>query len=1056
MKNPAKILPLAALFISIISCSTGKMTGKNLEEGFLTIPDSVQTSVYWYWISGNISEQGVVEDLRSMKQAGIDRAFIGNIGLPANEAPEGPVKLFSDEWWHITRTALRTASELGIEIGIFNCPGWSQAGGPWIEPQQSMRRLASTRTVVDGGGRVELELPVPKANAEVDFQDVKVIAFPGKEYVEAWISAEIILPADRPLTVDITSSEPLDLRSITVQVSPAPMTAQAEVQVKTDSGYKTVSSFAIDRSNTMPEVGFDTWAPVVVSVPNSTAREFRVIFSNATPDAGISRIVLSSEPRVERYAEKTFAKMFQTPLPYWHEYMWAPQPALDAPLLAIAENEVIDLTPFMNGNTLSWDAPEGRWTVMRTGMLPTGVKNDPAAVEGRGLEVDKMTSKYLQHHFDSFLGAIMERIPAEERKTFTTVVADSYEKGGQNFSDTFIDDFTAAYGYDPVPFLPVYEGFVVGSPDKSDRFLWDMRRLAADKLSYEHIGGLREIANRHGLSLWVENYGHWGFPGEFLQYGGQADEVAGEFWSEGSLGDLENRAASSCGHIYGMQKISSESFTCGGVHYSRHPADMKQRGDRFFAEGINSTLLHLYISQYADDVFPGTNAPFGNEFNRKNTWFTHLDLFTEYLKRTNYMLQQGLNVADVAYFIGEDTPKMTGITDPALPAGYQFDYINAEVLLRDAFVEDGMLTLPHGTRYRILVLPRQETMRPELLDKIAALVSNGAVVLGPAPSRSPSLEGWPSADERVRRTAASLWGEIPAGEKYARIGAGMIMEGMTMEEAFALIECVPDLVVTKGAPVLYAHREVAGMHIYFVTNQSGERVEFDAGFRTVGMTPELWLPVDGSTRALSEYSVSGAHTSVPLRLEPFESCFVVFRDKLAESNGDGGRNFTDATVVKEIDSPWTLRFDSSASKRGPAEAVVLENLSDLSTHADDAIKYYSGNIIYETSVIIETLPEGRLLLDLGDVGAMAKVYVDNRYAGGVWTLPYTVDVTGLLKKGENNIRIDVVGTWVNRLIGDSSLPVETRGTYTPNNPWAPDSPLQKSGLVGPVSVIAVQ
>ena len=220
--------------------------------------------------------------------------------------------------------------------------------------------------------------------------------------------------------------------------------------------------------------------------------------------------------------------------------------------------------------------------------------------------------------------------------------------------------------------------------------------MMADRLSYDHIGALRELAHRDGFTTWLENYGHWGFPGEFLQYGGQSDEVAGEYWSEGELGNIENRAASSCAHIYGKNKVSAESFTAAFSPYARHPYRMKQRGDRFFSEGINNTLLHVYISQAADGRKPGMNAFFGNEFNRNNTWFDQLDLFITYLKRCNFMLQQGLNVADAAYFIGENVPKMTGVCDPALPAGYQFDYINAEVLCRDATVRDGLLTLPHG------------------------------------------------------------------------------------------------------------------------------------------------------------------------------------------------------------------------------------------------------------------------------------------------------------------------------------------------------------------------
>jgi len=185
-----------------------------------------------------------------------------------------------------------------------------------------------------------------------------------------------------------------------------------------------------------------------------------------------------------------------------------------------------------------------------------------------------------------------------------------------------IPDFIKQYGYDPVPYIPVLQGVVVGSEDQSDRFLWDLRRLIADKVSYEYVGGLRDVSHQHGLTTWLENYGHWGFPGEFLQYGGQSDEVAGEFWSTGDLGDIENKIASSCGHIYGKPKVWAESFTCGGPDFTYYPGGIKQRGDRFFTEGINSTLLHLYIEQ-PDERVPGINAPFCTEFNRHNTWFSN-------------------------------------------------------------------------------------------------------------------------------------------------------------------------------------------------------------------------------------------------------------------------------------------------------------------------------------------------------------------------------------------------------------------------------------------------
>ena len=391
-------------------------------------------------------------------------------------------------------------------------------------------------------------------------------------------------------------------------------------------------------------------------------------------------------------------------------------------------------------------------------MTPTGVTNSPATPEATGLEVDKLSRRHTQRHFDAYIGEILRRIPEKDRTTFKVVVQDSYETGGQNFTDDMIAEFESTYGYSMLPYLPAYYGYTVGNNDLSDRFLWDLRRFVADRVAYEYVGGLKEISNAHGLTTWLECYGHWGFPGEFLQYGGQSDEIGGEFWSVGELGDIENRAASSCGHIYGKRKIWAESNTSGGPAYSRSPIDMKQRTDRFFTEGINSTLLHLYIQQADTASYPGINAWFGNEFDAHNTWFSHFDLFTSYLKRCNYMLQRGINIADVAYLIGEDAPKMTGLQHPALPKGYQFDYINAEVLMLGANVAQGNITLPHGTTYRVLVLPPTDNMRPELLTKIKRMVNDGATILGTPPIYSPSLKNYPEADKEVQTLSRELWG----------------------------------------------------------------------------------------------------------------------------------------------------------------------------------------------------------------------------------------------------------------------------------------------------------
>lgn len=1048
-----KLFAYAILIFNLqISCLA--LSGNSLKSVFADPMDKVKTSVYWYWISGNVSEEGVKKDLHAMKKAGIDRAFIGCMGVDGVVTPYEKVKFGSPKWWRILHSALKTATELDIEIGIFNTPGWSQSGGPWVKPSQAMRYLASSSYELEGGGKISLNLRRESA----DFQDVKVLAFPMISKGNSLNSGEIDFPKDekKPYEFFFKSDKDFTLRSVLFYPSQKGINTRARLFVKDGDNYRKLGEYSIDRFNFALNVGFSPYAPVVISIPGVRGREFKVEFDSSAGGSGLKDIVLSSKARIERYPEKSLAKMFQSPLPYWNEYQWPAQAPLDAGAEYISSKDVLDISSCLNGDKLEWEAPPGKWLVMRMGMLPTGVTNTPADPEATGLEVDKMSRAHVEAHFEAYMGEIIRRIPAEDRKSWKLVVQDSYETGGQNFTDDFIDSFKSRYGYDPLPFLPVYQGYIVDSPDRSNRFLWDLRRLVADRVAYDYVGGLRDISHKYGLRTWLENYGHWGFPGEFLQYGGQSDEIGGEFWSFGNLGNIENRAASSCGHIYGKRLIYAESFTSAARPFSCYPGQMKARGDRFFAEGINSSLLHLCISQVSDSELPGINAWFNSEFNRLNTWFSHMDLFSAYLKRANLMLQQGINVADVAYFIGEDAPKMTGIAQPALPKGYQFDYINAEVIERDLFVRNGLLTLPHGTQYKILVLPKLKTMRPELLKKLNTLLNDGAVILGPAPERSPSGKDYGLADVKVKELADSMWKGLDGKNvKYVRRGKGMLMLGLDMQEALDIIACRPDCKLPADLPVLYAHRTANDMEIYFLTNQSAKSIDLNPEFRVKGKRPEWWEPTTGKVRALPAFSHTEFGTAVPMRLEPFESAFIVFKDSATLlPGGSSADNCPKAETCLSLDKDWKVTFKDSL--RGPKESQTFPKLIDISTHTDDLIRYYSGTLIYEKEIELKDLPDGEIYLNLGYVGVMAKVSVNGDYAGGVWTAPYRVDVSNKLRKGKNLISVEVTTTWQNRLIGDSALSKDKRTTWAACNNWRKNDALQKSGLLGPVVLESIK
>jgi len=507
--KPSCFILLVALTFALPTCriAAGECaeSASALERGFRHPPETTKPWCYWYWISDNISKEGITRDLEAMARVGIGEAFIGNIFL--DDIPAGDVKVLTEPWWECVEHAIREGGRVGVNIGMFNCPGWSQSGGPWIEPGQAMRYLVSSETRVQGPVRFEQKLPVPKE----PFQDVAVLAFPApqgdgdrlasrlprvsctpaaadtEKLVDGNPDTALAFPpgagqGKNAFLIEIALAERLTARSLSVIPSDSPWAAQCELQRADDAGqFHTVRRFKFDRSNMRTHVGPMPRGPVTVSFAPATAQRFRLVLTSVTGKAALAEIDLSPAARLESFVEKQLGKMHPTPLPMWDTYLWPVQPEPDQRALSIPPRNVIDLTDRLaDDGTLGWDVPPGEWIVLRTGMTTTGTRNAPASPEGEGLEVDKMNREAAKTHFDAFIGQVLRRMPPSERKALKHVIADSYEMGSQNWTDGFATTFRERYGYDPTPWLPVLTGRIVAGADQSDRFLWDLRRLVAD------------------------------------------------------------------------------------------------------------------------------------------------------------------------------------------------------------------------------------------------------------------------------------------------------------------------------------------------------------------------------------------------------------------------------------------------------------------------------------------------------------------------------------------------------------------------------------------------
>lgn len=441
---------------------------------------------------------------------------------------------------------------------------------------------------------------------------------------------------------------------------------------------------------------------------------------------------------------------------------------------AVPRERIANLTDkLINGGRLAWDVPPGNWTILRMGHTSTGKDNHPAPESGRGLECDKLSKEAAEFHFNHLMGKLIaDNQPlVGEQRTLVSTHIDSWELGSQNWTPKFPEEFQRLRGYDPLPWLPVMSGRVVDSIEVSERFLWDVRMTVNDLLCANYAGHFRELAHRNGIRLSIEAYDTP--PCDDLTYAGRADEPMAEFWSwAGQIPNAGHRYSSiemaSAAHVYGRPILGAEAFTATNEEkWQGHPANLKALGDWAFCQGVNRFVFHRYAAQpwTNPDRAPGMSmGPWGLHYERSQTWWEMSRAWHEYLARCQYLLQQGLFVADLCFLSPESSPQRTlsPVKNGYERPGYNFDLCPAEALLTRVSAKDGRLVLPDGMSYRMLVLPQAGTMTPRLLRKIRDLVQAGATVLGAPPKKSPSLQDYPACDEEVAALTRELWGDKPA------------------------------------------------------------------------------------------------------------------------------------------------------------------------------------------------------------------------------------------------------------------------------------------------------
>lgn len=997
----------------------------DLKSNFSSPPGESRLRCYWWWLNSMATKESITRDLEEMKAKGYGGASLVDAGSSsydiASKTQAGSV-FMSPQWMELYQHAVKEAERLGIELSVNVQSGWNP-GAPSITPEYALKKLVYTETNAVGGQMLHLELPQPETN--LMYQDILVQAIPQQS-------------------------------------------------------------------------------------PNSPIKDDAIL----------------------NWSKKTFNKAMG-----WQGIypLYELREGFDnqAQVPVLKKSEILDVTRFFDGKTLQWNAPAGKWTIIRYGYTCTGAVTSTTSDGWNGLSVDHLNPEAFQLFANTVIQPLVDAAK-QAGNSVKFLQTDSWEMGMVNWTNHFPEEFRRLRGYDLNSYFPVMTGRVVESQDISNRFLHDLRKTVGDCVAENHYQLFYNLAHNNGMGIHPESGGPHSAPVDALRVMSISDFPQGEFWAMSNTHRVSDAARlavkqSACvAHTNGKRFVAAEGPTSIGPQWERSPKDLKSNIDRVFCSGINRIVWHTFTSSPKEFGLPGNEYFAGTHLNPNITWWNHAGDFISYLNRCSYMLQQGLYVADVLYYYGDDVPNFVFLREeyPDLNLGYDWDKCSKDVILNRLSFDGEKIILPDGMSYRLLVLSPEKAIDLSVLKKIAQMVEQGLTLIAPRPEEATGLSDYPVCDQELKALAEKLWGKID-GKTITEnhFGKGRVIWGQNINDILAEMKIKPDFEFTGTHPktaIDYIHRTTNEQEIYFVANRFSQMKyndfeyrylpelpdryeQVECRFRVTGKVPELWDPMTGETTEIICYREETGQTIIPLHFEPDGSKFIVFRKgkqtphitqitrnknaifpnytgkattfptidfqqiektKSANLYEDGEYQLTWSNGKTEVlktnrtsdeiplSKNWVLHFDPQW--KAPAQ-IQINKLKSWTEFSDINIKYYSGTAIYTQSFNLSDKDRkaNKLLLDLGNVQEMASVKINGHQLPTRWCAPFLFDITQLVRSGKNDLEVEVVNMWANRLIGDGQLAENDRLTKTNIKKFnAPDAEkyLRVSGLLGPVYI----
>lgn len=746
---------------------TKNNSNDQLKQALIHPPENAKPWIYWYWMQTSVSKEGITADLQSMKDEGIEGAYLMPIKGPANPPyMTPPIEQLSKPWWEMVKFAMSEADRIGIKLALHDCDGFAVAGGPWITPEISMQKIVWTKTLVSGGKTYHDTLAKPQSYKGY-YQDIKIFAYSSPE--GSGITTKTIVPkitassgadvqylavpdnktsfsTSEPCWIQLSFKEPFTCRSLIIHTNASNYESERLLVETSDDGinFKPLTRLEPPRHGWQ-----DGDAPITNEIVPTTAKCFRFVYDKAGSEPGsedldfakwkpslrLSGIELSAEPHIHQYEGKTGE-------------VWRVSKRTNTQQvpndLCIPKDKIIDITDKLDAQgRLNWVVPEGNWTVLRIGHTSTGHTNVTGGA-GAGLECDKFNPAAVTLQFNSWFGeAVKQAGPELAKRVLKIFHVDSWEAGSQNWSPVFAEEFKKRRGYDLMPYLPVMAGVPVQSAAVSEKVLSDVRETIAELVSDNFFGTMAKLAHKQGCSFSAESVAPTMVSDGMLHYS-QVDIPMGEFWLRSPTHDKPNDIldAVSGGHIYGKNIIQAEAFTELRLMWDEHPAMLKVIADREFALGINRFTFHVDVHNPWLNRKPGmTLDGIGTFFQRDQTWWKPGKAWVQYIQRCEAMLQLGHPVTDIAVFTGEETPRRAILPDRlvnTLPGIFGEERVKSEAI-RLANKGEPMRIIPDGVSSSANMAEPQQWINPMHgyaydsfnLDALLRLatVHNGRIVL---------------------------------------------------------------------------------------------------------------------------------------------------------------------------------------------------------------------------------------------------------------------------------------------------------------------------------------